>query len=157
MKHIALLISTAVCVGFVHAEDVTETFAICARTKDNSARLACYDKLRDRFGKSTTPAASRAAGYQPMELLDLKADIKTLIGKKVAVTGGVQMMGDLAMLKATSTDMTPVWLNIERLSRDDRKKLLSGCVSLLCEGQFSGTIRAGAFGPELVAEQAVIR
>lgn len=70
-------------------------------------------------------APPQAAGYAPIGLLDLKTDIRQMLGRKVAVTGGIQMAGEMAALKTDMMDMTPVWLDVSQAPREQRKVLLS--------------------------------
>lgn len=123
------------------AEDVTAAFSKCATTKDDRARLACYDKIRDDIVKANSAASASANGYQSMSLVDLKVDLKKLVSKKVSTYALVQIIGEMAMLKSDEMDMAPVFADTEKLPRDDRKKLANGCQMILCKGLFYGTVK----------------
>lgn len=140
MKRIAILLMVAGVVSTVRAEDVTVAFMKCANTKDDRVRLACYDKIKDDIVKANSTAAP-TTGYQPMSLVDLKVDLKKLVGKKVGSLALVQIMGDMAMLKSDEMDMAPIFADTEKLPRDDRKKLANGCQVILCKGQFYGVVK----------------
>jgi len=136
------------------AEDVSAAFAKCATTKDDRARLACYDKIRDDLAKANTPSNTGIAnGYKQLNLVDLKVDLKELNGKKVAVTSLIQIMGEMAMLKSDELDMAPVFADFTKLPRDDRKKLASGCQVVLCKGLFYGVVRQLPLGTGVALEK----
>ena len=142
MKKTVALLAIAFACNFVQAEDVTTAFAKCAVTKDDRSRLVCYDKIRDDLVKANSPAAQATGnGYKQLNLVDLKVDLKELISKKVAVNSLIQIMGETAMLKSDELDMAPIFADFSKLSRDDRKKLASGCQVVLCKGLFYGVVR----------------
>lgn len=94
--------------------------------------------------------------YKDIDLVDLKLDIKAMSGKKVAVDGYLQQMGELVLLKLEPMDMTPIWLSIDRLSRDDRKKILQQCASM-CRVHVSGAVQRLPMGMGVVADNVYIR
>jgi hypothetical protein len=106
---------------------------------------------------SSLAFAANAPQYQSVSLADLKVDIQDMKGKKVQTKGEIQVMGSLdgVMLKTDPMDMAPIWLNANKLPRDDKKKLLNGCQVVTCTATVSGTIGQGAFGAALVAESVV--
>lgn len=148
------IVLASFCVN-VSAEDVTDAFIKCATTKDDRQRLSCYDSIGAKFAKQYQQSQSNKGSYSPIQLADLKTDLKQLIGKKVSTTGKLQVMGGLEMvfLKTDELDMAPVSVTGEALPRDDRKKLLNGCQVVLCKANVSGTVKKGPLGPQLVAEQ----
>lgn len=132
------------------AEDVTSAFTKCATTKDDKARLACYDKIRDDIVR----ANSRPQGqYSSVSLADLKTDIKTLRGEKVAVKAYIQTLGGTFLLKSDPMDMAPVFAETDAMPREDRKKLLNGCQVVMCSGAFYGTVKSLPLGPGLALER----
>ena len=104
-----------------------------------------------RFAAATVAigmvASAAIAQPRPVEitLIDLKLDIATMQGKTVAVTGLLQVMGDLVMLKGEPMDFSPVWVSTSGLSRDDRKSLITTC-SFLCKATITGTVGKTQFG-----------
>ena len=90
-----------------------------------------------------------AADYTPVQLDDLKVDIKTMVGKRIVTKGGAQSLATMNYLKDSPIDMNPVMMNIDSLPREDRKRLANGCQMVLCSGIFYGTIRKGDLGLEL--------
>lgn len=153
MKGIAILLIATSAVSTVQAEDVTTAFIKCASTKDDRSRLACYDKIKDDIVKAYATSQLPANGYQTIGLVDLKVDLKKLVGKKVSVPALVQIMGEMAMLKSDEMDMAPVFADTEKLPRDDRKKLANGCQMILCKGQFYGTVKQLPLGVGLAVEK----
>lgn len=146
----------AVTLPSVYAEDVTDAFIKCATTKQDRQRLACYDQIGQEMAKKyKTPSLSnKNNGYASMSLLDLKTDIKSLSGKKVNVVGSMHMVGDMVFLQSDMMDMSPVMVNIAHLPREDRKRIIKGCIAL-CDAQINGKVKEGPLGPELAAEQII--
>lgn len=144
MKKQAVFALLTCVISNTFAADISESFAKCAFTKEDRARLACFDKLRDEVFKQNN--ATAANSYQTMSLTDLKVDIKRLVGKKATVSASIQSVGGMNFLKSDEMDMTPVLADADKLPRDDRKKLASSCQMLLCRGQFSGVIKQMPMG-----------
>jgi hypothetical protein len=74
--------------------------------------------------------ASRAAAspYQTMSLIDFKLDKATIEpGTRLELTGQLQQLGQLAMLKSEMMDMAPIFVELKNLPRDQRKVLLEKC------------------------------
>lgn len=142
--------------GAAHCETLYEAVANCKGIKNEHDRLVCYENIGARVTPPTAATAKNTSStaYSSMSLLDLKADIKSLVGKKVAVSGSLQMVGELAMLSSGPMDMTPVMVNIDKLPRDDRKQALKGCLTY-CGVQINGTVKNGPLGQQLNAEQVV--
>lgn len=135
------------------AEEVTAAFIKCANTKEDRSRLACYDKIRNDIVKAYGASQQPANGYQSVGLVDLKVDLKKMVGKKISVPALVQIMGDMAMLKSDEMDMAPIFADTEKLPRDDRKKLANGCQIILCKGQFYGVVKQLPLGLGVAVEK----
>lgn len=98
--------------------------------------------------------------YKSIGLPDLKVDIGTLVGKKIETTGKLQTAGslDMVFLKTDDFDMAPVMVDGNRLSREDRKKLLNGCQMILCTATIGGTVKKTPYmGLQLIAETVTWR
>jgi hypothetical protein len=78
---------------------------------------------------------------------DLKLDIAQMKGQTVKVTGLLQILGDMVLLKSGPMDMTAVWVDAKQLSRDDRKLLLTKC-SIMCKATVIGKVGDSMFGGE---------
>ena len=151
MKRIATLLIAGCAVFSACAEDYTGKLVSCFSTKDDRARLACYDKLRDDFAARAS-ANAQPGRYQPINIADLKVDAKDMVGKHISVKALIQTMGEMSMLKSDELDMAPIWANVDKLPREDRKKLMNGCQVVLCGGDFSGVIQRAPMGMTLVVD-----
>jgi hypothetical protein len=152
-KLVALLVLMLGLTANTIAADISDAFINCAVVKDDRTRLACYDKIRDDAVKAAQAENKQNSGYRPLKLVDLKVDVKTLIGKKVAVASQIQVIGEMAMLKSDELDMSPLFADFSKLSRDDRKKLASGCQVVLCQGIFYGVVRQLPLGVGVALEK----
>lgn len=152
MKKILLLVILAIS-PFVKAEDITEAFGKCAVTDDNQQRLACYDKIRDEIVKANQPSSKSSSKYPNIDLADLKVDIDKLNGKRFSVAAFVQSFAGQNYLKANSMDANPVILDVSKLPRDDRKKLITECQSTLCLGVFYGVVNKSPYMTVFILEK----
>jgi hypothetical protein len=94
------------------------------------------------------PDIDQVEGYRRVNYLDLKLDIKNLVGKKVEVFSRASVIGDRVLLldPHKKFDTNPISAKINDLSRDDRRVLFSRC-ERGCVLTFQGTVRSeGAFG-----------
>ncbi|RYD94409.1 MAG: hypothetical protein EOP50_09565 [Sphingobacteriales bacterium] len=98
--------------------------------------------------------AQQQGVYAPIDLADLKVDIKQMIGKRVVVSALVQTMGEISMLKSDPLDMAPLWAATDALPRDDRKKLASSCQVVPCRGTFYGVVQRGPLGNTVNLQKA---
>lgn len=150
---LAFLLSIIVHPAFAESADITKLLERCWAVDADDSRLVCYDNIRDYIIKVNQSQKNKPkVTYKPIDLLDLKTDIKTMYGKKVLVKGYVKMVGDFAQIQISSWDMSPLMLNISRLPREDRKRLIQGC-SMCPEANVSGIVRVGTYGDEILAEQ----
>ena len=148
-----IAVCIAVFAASAAAEDITNAFAKCATTKDDKARLACYDSIRDNVVRANSKT-NETGQHQTIALADLKTDIKTMRGQKVAVKASIQTVGGMSMLKSDPMDMAPVFADTDALPREDRKKLLNGCQVVMCTGVFYGTVKTMPLGIGLALEKA---
>jgi hypothetical protein len=150
---LAFLLSMIVHPAIADSVDVTNQFAKCSIIKLDASRLKCYDQVRDDVIKNyRSQQSAPKTTYQPIDLLDLKTDFKSMYGSKVLVTGYIQMVGEVAQLQSNSMDMTPLVVNIMRLPREDRKKLINGC-SMCGSVNISGIATSSNYGNTILAEQ----
>lgn len=155
MKNSWLLLLFVTLSGTVYASDmdITQDFIKCAQTKNGAARLQCYDSIEARIIKENNQLTSSLyPQYRKMDLVDLKTDIRKLFGKKVAVTGMLQMFAGVAMLKTDALDATPVMVDIDHLPRDDRRHIFSDC-STVCNIEVLGHMEPGVLGGQIVADR----
>ena len=114
-------------------------------------QIGCFVKRRRFLTAATlfclTTASPAATQGPPTEigLIDLKLDLSTMKGQTVKVTGILQLMGEMVVLKSEPLDMTPIWINASHLSRAERKSLLTTC-SVICKATITGRVGYAAFG-----------
>ena len=130
---------------FSYAEDMSNRFAACGVIENNNERLACYDKIRDDSA-AKSQSAQPSSEYEVMELVDLKLDIKSLMGSKVATVGILQVFAtDILLLKSSDMDMSPLQINGGDLDRETKKSTLQKC-SLGCKVKVEGVVADGELG-----------
>ncbi len=95
-------------------------------------------------------------GYSRMSLTDLKLDIDSLHGKKVEVTAKLMSMGGMVMLSDPQQmmDSNPIIADAERLSREDRRFLLTKCETE-CRVTVRGTVTSVMFQSGLQLDRLV--
>lgn len=99
------------------------------------------------------PANSK---YQEVDLLDLKLDMASFNRKKVSVVGSLSIIGEIALLGTSRNDNSTVGVDISKLSRENRKLLLTSCNSR-CDGiRIDGIVRMREGSGDIVAEQISI-
>lgn len=137
LRSAVLLASLFACASAI-AEDYTEAFSKCAVTDDDKQRLACYDKIRDDIVKNEQQKPN--SQYPNIDINDLKVDLGNLNGKKFSVAAYVQSFAGVYFIKSNSMDMNPITADMDKLPREDRKKLISECQTKLCLGVFYGAV-----------------
>ena len=145
--------------GTASAKDYGDALRQCGNIDDDKKRLDCYDDVlfamnaeaRKLMYKQTEQSQLRQQ-YLEMSLTDLKVDARSLYGKKVQVTAGLQVLGSSALLKDDPHDRTPIWAMTDRLSREDRVYITTTCQKKLCKGNFYGSVVMGVPGPTLLLE-----
>ncbi len=157
-RRFVLAVVLAMLSAPVFADGVTDAFIRCMATQDDHKRLACYDKLGADMAAAAeggaVPPRARAAKYQKVDLLDLKVDMKQLSGKKVAVEGVVLMLGEMMYLGTEPGDASSVSVNVEKLPREDRKRLRKDCADACGRVQVNGTVQKDALDNfEIAADQ----
>jgi hypothetical protein len=80
-------------------------------------------------------------------------------GKKVRVRGVGFYMMDMFMLKKSMTDMSPVFVDISNLVRDQRKEIISRCGDMMkgCILIVHGTVGKVSYQNGLLAEHVEVR
>lgn len=97
-------------------------------------------------------ADDKSGGYAPMDLADLKVDKDQLVGRKVETKGQFTMMGDIGLLADGAFDTTPVFVTVDRLPRDQRKRVNDCGAALGCSLTIRATVGRTALGVGLRAE-----
>ena len=88
--------------------------------------------------------------YQELDFVDLKLDIKALHGKKIKVKGQGMFFADMFMFSQGPMDANPLIVDISKVSRDQRKYLLSNC-SVGCSIFILGVVGTVMFQDGLIA------
>jgi hypothetical protein len=89
----------------------------CQSIASPTLRLECYDSLKKPDNDN----------YVVMTLEDFKLDKENLKNSKVEIAGELHQMGELATLGSGLIDMSPVFIDIKTLPRDQRKAILGRC------------------------------
>lgn len=120
------------------AAEVDETrLDQCRRVSDSLERLVCFDGLASSkeapipraASAPAQPSATAQAGasYQQVSLTDLQVDAKELRGRSVEATGVMQQVGQLVMLKETLLSMNAVFVEIDTIPREERRRIFQMC------------------------------
>lgn len=105
------------------------------------------------------PSASPTPTIPLVDLDDLRVDMASMQGKKVRVRGVGFYMMDMFMLKKSMSDMSPVFVDISKLVRDQRKEIISRCGDMMkgCILIVQGTVGKVSYQNGLLAELVEIR
>lgn len=110
----------------------------CRSISDNIGRLSCYDKLAAASRPGTRPPAER--GYRAVGLTDLKLDHNELRGQNVEVSGNLMLAGEMALLRSGTTDISPIFVDLKAVPREQRRALLERCTDLGCTVTLRGKV-----------------
>ncbi|GEP00635.1 hypothetical protein [Methylobacterium haplocladii] len=130
MKGLWLAVLAAIILAPPAAAQTQQGWAQCRTVADSLERLKCFD------GLGPAPVAQVGA-YEKMTLIDWKTDKASLQGKKVEVEGLAMPFAGGALLSIQAGDVSPVFLDVERVPRDQRRRLL-GC-SPMCRLSVQGS------------------
>ncbi|OQB47423.1 MAG: hypothetical protein BWY02_02135 [bacterium ADurb.Bin157] len=100
----------------------------------------------------TTHQNAATATYQSMDLIDLKIDIASLMGKKVKVKALGQLCGDMFLIKKDMMDVSPIIVETKDLPREQRKYIIQNC-NLGAPVIIYGTVGTVMFQNGLIAEK----
>ena len=96
------------------------------------------------------------AKYQEVDLVDLKLDMASFNKKKVSVVGALSIIGEIALLGTSRNDTSTVGVDISKLSKANRKLLLTNCNNR-CDGiRIDGVVRLREGSGDIVAEEISI-
>lgn len=133
----------------VRAEVSQSELKACSAKSNPQERLACFDAL------GGVKPAMPSVGLPRVTVPQVMADLSDLIGKKVVVSGFVLMMGQQALLYSSMGEMTALFVEIDRLPRDQRMVLFEKCGSG-CSAEFTGKVSKIMMQPGLKAESFIL-
>lgn len=103
---------------------------------------AVVQAMKDKGGQDNPSATKQAPSLPLLDMDDLRLDIASLEGRKVRVKGVGLYMMDMLILKKSMTDMTPVYINISKLEREQRRQILQQCSNIMaaCQVTVQGVV-----------------
>ncbi len=132
----------------VNAED------ICSGEGKSKMRAANVSEAQ--IARICPAATAQPTTSVPLiDMDDLRIDIASLGGRKVRVRGIGQYMMDMFMLKKNASDMSPMLVDITKLERDQRRKILQQCADIMtgCNVMIHGTVGKVSYQNGIVAER----
>lgn len=89
-----------------------------------------------------------------IDMDDLRTDVASLDGRKVRVQGVGHYMMNMFMLKKSSSDMSPMIVDITKLQRDQHRKILQQCADIMagCRVTVYGTVGKVSYQNGIFAE-----
>lgn len=129
----------------VYLQDVIDR---CSSEPKKHVMMVALDASVPEARPQKTPTNS-------IDLIDLKLDIDKMSGKAVTVHGTISILGDFAMLGEGGFDSTPIPVEIGKLSRDDRKKILQNC-EMQCGVTITGKVGSVMLQKGIVAQSVVL-
>ena len=119
--------------------------------------MTASKEVRKRLSQNTQEQRSRsnAASAPLLDLDDLRLDASELDGKPVRVRGVGQYVMDTLTLRKSTTDMSPVFIDLKNLPREQRKEIINRCSNIMegCRLTVYGTVKAPRRMKSIVAEQ----
>ena len=99
---------------------------------------------------SVTQAESE--DYKNIDYIDLKLDINSLVGQKIKTRAVAQLVADMFMIKQEIVDMSALFVNIDNISREERKYILTSCATG-CNVTVFGRVGEVMFERGVIAEK----
>ena len=131
----------------------TDELVRCQAIADSLDRLGCFDGLTlgdGKVGQSTSGPAT-APTYRRLTIAEFQLDATALKGRKVELTGVVQQLGKLVLLKNSLFDANVLFVEIEKAPRDDRRRLFEHC-GKGCTATVRGTVGSVMMQDGIIAE-----
>ena len=107
----------------------------------NIRHKAVVDGTPEIALKTLECAMKTYGGFKPIEIDDLRADFLALRGQKVAVMAeGIYLMNSF-LIRKTSSDISPIPIDITKISREQRLGVIQSCNTLTgCMVRVSGIV-----------------
>lgn len=111
--------------------------------------------------QQSTPPTSKTAKYKVIAMSDLQVDIKQMTGEKIEVMGRISVLGEFTQLSSPTDlyDTNSIWVNVDKLPREARKRLIQRCDTLEdgCLVVVTGVIKRKILGPTIVAKEITFK
>lgn len=117
----------------------------CKAIKDPTARLTCFDKA----------VAAPVIQPEKMTLVDFKTDKSSLRGRTVEVSGIIMNLGDNLLIAAELGDMNPVWVDVSKVSREQRRAVNQCNPS--CKATVHGKVGSVMMEVGIIADRVVVQ
>lgn len=124
------LVVLATTPGSFSAEIDEKRLSACRGKTDALERLVCFDALASSVtstisGGSNTRTAKQS--YKPVSLVDFRTDAAELQGQRIELAGVLQQLGDMILLKEEIFSMNAVFVDINAIPREDRRRVFQYC------------------------------
>lgn len=139
----------------VAAAPETSVPAMAAATPRPMASLAARPSTDIPAPPRVPPESPDSAKprYRPMSYTDFLLDHGKLKGQRIQLKASIQSAMNVTFLRRNELDSNPVMAEIEELSREDRKKILTLCQHVTCSGTFYAQVRDGMGFPAIKVER----
>lgn len=127
----------------------------CSRSPNERVPVIVF-KLAEKLNPLSKLSSQSSDDYTPVSVTDLRLDAESLGGKRVEISGVLQMMGDLAMLGEERFSMNKIFVETKNLPRNDRKFIIQNCESG-CQVTIRGKAGNVMMNVGLVAEEITER
>lgn len=127
-------------------------------TKPNLILMRCFinsKEVEKAIDKQNQEQHLQTPPLPLIDMDDLRVDMASLDGKRVRVVGFGYYMMDMFMIKKNRTDTSPVFVDITKLPRQQRKEIIGQCVDILagCRLIVTGTVRNLTYQKGVLAER----
>ena len=126
---------------------------ICSH--EGRSKMAAANVSEAQIARICPAATAQSTTVPLIDIDDLRIDIASLGGRKIRVRGIGQYMMDMFMLKKNASDMSPMLVDITKLDRDQRRKILQQCADIMtgCNVMIHGTVGKVSYQNGIVAER----
>lgn len=132
--------------------EMTPTAATIARTPPPPAARPSTDAPANARAQPESPDSSTSR-YKPIAYTDFLLDHGKMKGQRIRLKASIQSSMNVTFLRRNELDSNPVMAEIDDLSREDRKKILTLCQHVSCSGEFYGQVQEGTLFPKIKIER----
>lgn len=137
------------------AELTPQDLLPCRAHDDVVERLRCYDQTASARASNGASADAAQSAYATTSITDLRLDADALAGKRITVTGALQQVGELVLLKQALFDANAIFIDVKRVPREERRRILELCARG-CTATVSGKVERVMMQPGLLAEHVLV-